>query len=276
MVAELLPYFESARTFGSVALLLGLEAHPALLCCPNRMTALRVVLAQVIYQCDMEARFATMKSSIKKHKSRRQKLFNAEKKLIAAANDKVKPSELAIFQVAMLDHVRQRCSGCDTGVTQKYSMPTDSFDNIQTLATKLREPATKRRRCTGEADDILPDTCEGDPKRATMLSLLWMSFQGIASSCVCQSGLLAASATTALLSRNLSACIFRRAIGQMWNAGLQVSTAMPAALQRALCGSCQEFATQTCCAIACLLGSAPLCITLGLARLLAAAWRLVT
>ena len=63
----ILHHFAEARHLGKIAKLLGLEEHPMLIALgphPKNDT-LRVALAQVVYQCDLGARFKRMKEQSK-------------------------------------------------------------------------------------------------------------------------------------------------------------------------------------------------------------------
>ena len=71
----LLQSFQVARTMNMIAPVLGLQGHPLLVGPRRTVTQLRVVLAPVIYNCDLEGRYSSLQAEIKTHKAGQHILY---------------------------------------------------------------------------------------------------------------------------------------------------------------------------------------------------------
>ena len=114
---------------------------------------LRVSLAVVIYHCDLEARFHSMREFIKHDGVQKGRKNRANDKL--AEHGKRAVNELGVYQSALTEFVREVL---EPGVF--YSVGRNVFQGMQSMQSYLDQPATKWRRL--DASQLLEDSVGND------------------------------------------------------------------------------------------------------------------
>jgi hypothetical protein len=144
---DLLPFFQQARSLKEVPPLLNLEGSPCLIGYKawRHCTKLKALLSLVLYRCDMDASFRSLKSELKLHSKAKAK----EQRLEALASYAVqRVDEPAILQRAFREHFIE---SAQTGVF--YSLPASCGAKVQSLTSYLDQCASKRQRSAAVADD---------------------------------------------------------------------------------------------------------------------------
>ena len=131
---------------------LDLGGHPLITSLPQRtrQSTLRTVLAKVVYMCDMESRFESLKEFMKFDKARKNRQRYRDERNIGA----LALHSDAVHQRALLDHMRLRMEPL-----LYFSMPKEIFPTAS-IGSFLEGPATKRRRLPegeGDGDAALED-----------------------------------------------------------------------------------------------------------------------
>ena len=140
-VQRLVEQFVTTRSMVNIAPALGLQRHPQLDGAPRHHSSLRVLLGKVVYNCDLEFRFLSMKAEMKIQEQYKRKLGEADKRF---CDEKVAVTEQSILRDVMLAHLRERLDL--SGPSLVFSVPRGSFSSMQALQDVLDKPRAKARR----------------------------------------------------------------------------------------------------------------------------------
>ena len=168
---DLVAKFASARALGNLASLLGLEGHPRILTLRGSLKSdsrSEGCLEDAIYQCDIEARFTSLR-----HHMKADTKFKAARRL---QNNRLCPGRLqvdewSIFQCVALEHWR----GLDHALSERFfSVNRDVLHGLMSLQEYMNRPASAEqpRGPSLHNHDTIPLAVRLGPRRNRRRNLL--------------------------------------------------------------------------------------------------------
>ena len=160
---QLLQCFSSARSLKTIAAELNLEGHPLWCGKDTKLNRLhtsqsRILLTAMIYHCDIEARFHSMKEFMK---STNQKKARRQRLLTRLCGGTPQPDVALIYRTALLDYVQAQVQPGEF-----YSVGHEVFVGMESLQGDT--PATEWRQAAipvkDEDIDFDMDTEQAKPK----------------------------------------------------------------------------------------------------------------